>query len=131
MISPAVTPDLQQNIVNTVYLLFAHNYIAFAYFAGVLVGIFLAFFRPSRYSTLILLGFAVLLFSYEYDKHIIDPLRVQTVNSFITATPHYKVSKLIDLFISEILPILFYVTGWALLFGAIISRGLTVPKRKK
>ncbi len=130
MIPPAVTPDLQQNIVNTVYLLFAHNYIAFAYFSGVLIGIYLALSRPSRYSTLILLGFAVLLFSFEYDKHLIDPLRNQTITSLITATPHYKVSRIIDLFISEVLPILFYVTGWVLLFMAIISRGLIGKKKK-
>lgn len=131
MIPPAVTPDLQQNIVTTVYLLFAHNYIAFAYFTGVLTGIYLSFFRPSRYSTMILLGFAVLLFSYEYDKHIIDALRTQTINSFITTTPHYKVSRIIDLFISEILPILFYVAGWFLLFAAIISRGQQTQKKRK
>jgi Na+/phosphate symporter len=130
MIPPAVTPDLQQNIVNTIYLLFAHNYIAFAYFIGVLIGVFLAFFRPSKYSTLILLGFAILLFSYEYDKHIIDPLRVQTINSFITATPHYKVERIINLFISEVLPILLYVTGWVFLFIAMISRGLIIKKKK-
>lgn len=123
------TADLQQSIINTVYLTFAHNYIAFAYLIGVIIGISLSFFRPSRFSTLILLGFVVLLFSYEYDKHIIDPLRNQTLQSLISTKPHFKVQKLINLLISEILPIFFYVSGWALIFAAILKKGMEGKKK--
>ena len=115
-----VTPELQQNIFVTVYLLFSHNYIAFAYFIGMVIGIGLSLNRPSRFATFILLGFAILLFSYEYDKHIIDAFRQQTVRSLITIQPHYKLQKIIDLLITEILPILFYVLGWVMIFTALI-----------
>jgi ABC-type dipeptide/oligopeptide/nickel transport system permease component len=126
-----VNADLWQNIISTIYLLFAHNYIAFAYFTGVVIGIGLAFYRPSRFSTLVLLGFAILLFSFEYDKHIIEPLRQQTLNSLITGTPHYKVQRIINLLISDILPILFYICGWVLIFTALIRSALKEEKKKK
>lgn len=126
-----ITPDLSQNISTTIYLLFAHNYIAFAYFAGMIMAIGLAIWKPSRFSIFVLLGFTILLFSFEYDKHIIEPLRNQTINSLITIKPHFKVSKVIDALISEILPVLFYTIGWGMVFTSIVYAGIKLGKGKK
>lgn len=123
-----ITPDLKQNLATTIYLLFIHNYIVFAYFLGFLISILISVLRPSRFIVFILLGFAVLTFSYEYDKHIIAGFREQTIKSFITQIPHYKLQKLIDIAISEILPVLFYLLGWGLVYLGIIIEGL---KKKK
>jgi len=126
-----LSPDLRQNIVVTLYLLFIHNYIAFAYLTGLIIGIFLSFYRPSRFATMILLSFAILLFSFEYDKHLIAAFREQTLNSLITITPHFRLQRLLNLLISEIFPILFYLLGWGMLFSAIILEGLKKETRKK
>lgn len=126
-----ITPDLQQNIFVTLYLLFSHNYIAIAYFIGLLIGIGLAIYRPSRYSTFILLSFAILLFSYEYDKHIIDALREQTLKSLITVNPHFRVQRVVNLVLTEIAPIFLYVTGWSLLFVSVIWGGMHMEKKSK
>ncbi|MCL4339220.1 hypothetical protein M1271_06040 [Patescibacteria group bacterium] len=126
-----MSPDLQQNVLVTIYLLFSHNYIVFAYFIGLLIGIGLALYRPSRFATLILLGFAILMFSFEYDKHIIDAFRQQTMNSLITLQPHYKLQHLINLVISELLPVFFYVLGWLLLYAAIIYSALKNKEKGK
>ena len=127
----AITPDLQQNIVVTVYLLFSHNYIAIAYFTGIVLGIILSLWKPSRFATLVLIGFSILLFSFEYDKHIIAGLREQTLKSLITQAPHYRVQRLVNLFISDLLPVLFYVTGWGMLFTSIVYAALKLGKGKK
>lgn len=124
-----VTPDLQQNILVTIYLLFSHNYIAFAYFIGLIISIVLSIYRPSRFTTFAFLGFAILLFSFEYDKHIIEGFRQQTLNSLITATPHYKVQKLADLVITHLLPILFYITGWLFIYLAIFYGARKMEKK--
>ena len=126
-----MTPDLQQNTINTVYLLFSHNYIAIAYFIGIIIAIFLAVKHPSRYSVFLLIGFIILLFSFEYDKHIIVPFREQTMNSLITATPHYKLGKLIDIVIADIIPMATYICGWGLVFASIIYAGLKIGKINK
>jgi hypothetical protein len=125
-----MSADLQQNIFVTVYLLFTHNYIAFAYFFGMLIGIGLSIWRPSRFSTFIFLGFAILLFSFEYDKHIIAGLRDQTLKSLITVKQHYKVQRLVTLVITEILPVLFYLLGWGMVYLAIIFAALKMHKKK-
>lgn len=125
-----ITPELGQNIFVTVYLLFSHNYIAMAYFTGLILGIILSVKWPSRFSTFTLLGFGILLFSYEYDKHIIEGFRQQTLRSLITLQPHLRLQRLINVTISEILPIVFYAAGWAFLYLAIIYAGKRLGKRE-
>ena len=123
--------DLRQNIIVALYLLFIHNYIAFAYLTGLIIGIFLSFYRPSRFATMILLSFAILLFSFEYDKHLIAAFREQTLNSLITITPHFRLQRLLNLLISDVLPVIFYLIGWGLLFASIILAALNLGKKKK
>ena len=124
-----VTPDLRQNIVVTLYLLFSHNYIAIAYFTGMVIGIILSIWKPSRFATFILLGFAILLISFEYDKHIIEGLREQTMNSLITITPHFKVQRFVSLFLTHLLPVLFYMAGCGMFFGAIIQAAIKLARK--
>ena len=125
-----IAPDLRQNIIVTIYLLFTHNYIAFAYFGGMLIGILLSVYRPSRFATFIFLGFGLLLFSYEYDKHIIVGLREQTIKSLITITPHFKLQRIVNLLISEVLPVIFYILGWGMILGSVVYAGMKLGERK-
>ena len=125
-----ITPDLQQNILVTIYLLFSHNYIAFAYFAGLCLSIALSIWRPSRFTTFCFLGFGILLFSYEYDKHIIDAFREQTMKSLITIQPHYRLQHYLNLTITELLPVLFYILGWLSLFLDIYYAPRKIGKKK-
>lgn len=122
--------DLQQNIIVTLYLLFSHNYEAIAYFTGLVISIALAIYRPSRLTTFAFLGFAILLFSFEYDKHIITGFREQTLKSLITVQPHFKLQRILNLLISDLFPVLFYVTGWFFVFLAIFTGVKQTGKRK-
>lgn len=116
-----LTADLKQNAIVSLYLLFSHNYIVFAYLFGLMIAIITAVVRPSRFSILMLLGFAVLVFSFEYDKHIIAGFREQTLKSLITATPHYRLQRLINLVISELIPIALYFLGWLFIYVGLIA----------
>ena len=126
-----MAPDLQQNIITTIYLFFSHNYIALVYIAGIVLGVGLSLWRPSRFATLVLIGFAVLLFSFEYDKHLIAPLRDQTIRSFITEKPHFRLQRIIDVTVSEIVPVGFYIAGWGCLFISIIFAARREGKKRK
>ena|SRR3989344_6501413 len=126
-----MSPDLKQNFAVTLYLLFSHNYIAFVYSFGVIISAFLSLKRPSRFTTLMLLGFIVLLFSYQYDKHIIEGFRQQTLNSLITITPHYRLQRIINILIADIFPIFFYITGWGVIFVGIVYAALSLDKKPK
>lgn len=119
---PNITPELYSNLIQTIHLMFTHNYIVFAYMLGLLISIVLSISKPSRYATFLLLGFALLTFSFEYDKHIVDGLREQTIKSLITSEPHYTAANWINLIIGNILPIFFYLTGWVFVYAAIILK---------
>jgi len=125
-----VTPDIQQSIVHTIYALFIHNYIVFAYFSGFLLSVFVSIKKPSRFSVFLLLGFAVLTFSFEYDKHIIDGFRQQTLQSLTTAQPHLQFQHSISVLITDILPVVFYLLGWGLIFVAFVTEGLKKSEKK-
>jgi hypothetical protein len=130
MLSSALTPDLRQNIMTTVYLTFSHNHVVVAYLLGILISLVLSLAKPSRFSVMMLVGFIILLFAFEYDKHIILPLREQTINSLITATPHHRMERLINIVITELLPILFYASGWLFIFAGIVYAALKINKQK-
>jgi UDP-N-acetylmuramyl pentapeptide phosphotransferase/UDP-N-acetylglucosamine-1-phosphate transferase len=122
-----VTPEITTNIIHTIYSTFAHNYIVFAYFLGLIIAIILGLKHPSRYTTLLIVGFALLVFSFEYDKHIIEGFRQQTLQSLITATPHHTLQKWVNLVISDVLSVFFYLFGWSLVFIALILGSLNSP----
>jgi len=103
--------------------MFIHNYILLAYVLGLLASIIVAIKKPSRFALFLILGFALLAFSFEYDKHIVDGLRQQTIQSLITVKPHYRAQKYINLVISEVLPVFFYISGWLMIYIAIFIGG--------
>lgn len=112
------------------YLLFTHNQLAIAYFLGLALAVGLSVYRPSRFATFLLLGFAILLFQYEYDKHIITGLREQTMTSLITEQPHFRVQRMINLVISDLLPIGLFVIGWGCIYLSVIWAARHIHKHK-
>ncbi len=123
--------ELQQNVIHTIYALFVHNYIVFAYFFGLLLSLYLAIKSPSRFAVFLSIGFALLTFSYEYDKHIVAGLREQTINSLITAEPHYRLQRWLNILIGEVFPILFYLVGWAMIYIALFLKGFKKSIQRK
>lgn len=117
-----LSPDLATNVIHTIYALFIHNYILLAYILGLVLALGLALKKPSRFALLFSIGFGVLVFSFEYDKHIVDGLRTQTLNSLITTQPHYKVQRLINLVVGEVTPIILYITGWLFIYLGMVSK---------
>lgn len=117
-----LNPELGQNLFYAVYFLILHNVTAIIYFTGLLVSTVFSLYRPSRIATLLMLGFASLLFSFEYKKHIVEALREQTVNSVITTQPHYKLEKLITVSISKLIPLVLNLIGaFSLLLAAVLK----------
>lgn len=129
--TPSISPDLKQNIITTIYLLFSHNHIAIAYLTGMIICIGLSIYKPSRFTILLFLGFLILLFAFEYDKHIINGLREQTTTSLITIQQHNRVRKIINLIISQLLPLFLYILGWGLIYIAIITAAIKLGKKNK
>lgn len=127
-----MSSDLSQGILRTLYLTFAHNELVIAYVTGLVISGVMAFKRPGRFYLLLLMGFAILAFNFEYDKHIIDALREQTLTSIVAdPSKHFRVQRLIRLLISELVPVILYIAGWGCIFIAIISGGIKKDIKSK
>ena len=120
-----MSADLGQNIIQTIYATFIHNYLVIAYFAGAVLAAILALIKPSRYHLLLLFGFGLLMFAFEYDKHIAAPFEEQTIQSLITLQEHHKVRRLVDFAIYEMIPVASFLVGWICIFIAMIVGGRT------
>lgn len=109
--------DLKQNIFYTVYFTVTHNLPVFFYGFGIFVCAFLAIHKPKRSYILMLLGFIVLLFAFEYQKHILDGLKEQTINALITIQEHNTVRRIINIVLVKALPFFMPLAGWLLVIG--------------
>ena len=108
----SITPDLKQNIVLTVYLTVVDNFTALIYAAGIGISAIMAIRKPSRYAVFLLLGFILLLFGFEYKKHILDGLKEQTLNALITVQEHNTVRRIVNIVLVKAVPILVPFFGW-------------------
>ena len=118
----SIPADLQQNISITLQLTFLHNYVAIFYFVGLIFSIIWSLYRPSRAATFAFIGFGLLLFSFEYTKHILEPLKEQTENSVITMTEHHLARRILDLWLVRLTPVCSVVFGFiSLIISALLS----------
>lgn len=106
-----MTPELKQNIIVTIYLLLLHNWLVILFIIGLIISLGWLIHKPTRSKVLYFIGFGLLVFGFEYCKHISDGLVKQTTDSLITITRHYKLEWTIRICISKILPIFFYLLG--------------------
>jgi len=113
------TSDLQQNVFYTVYFTVTHNLPVFIYGAGIVVSAGLAIIKPKRSYILFLLGFIILLFAFEYQKHILDGLKEQTINALITVQEHNTIRRIINIILVKAVPILLPLSGWIFIITGI------------
>jgi len=113
------TSDLQQNVFYTVYFTVTHNLPVFIYGAGIVVSAGLAIIKPKRSFVLFLLGFIILLFGFEYQKHILDGLKEQTINALITVQEHNTIRRIINIILVKAVPILLPLSGWIFIITGI------------
>jgi hypothetical protein len=115
-----LTSELKQNIFVTIYLLLLHNWTVILFSFGLIVSLGWLIYRPRREYVLFFIGFGLLIFGFEYNKHIADGLIEQTTNSLITITRHYKLEWLIRIGLSKILPLFFYFLGVLSILGGVL-----------
>lgn len=121
---PPTTTDIKASLFNTLYSTFDHNQIVIAYVAAAIVAASLLIRKPNRFHVLLLLGFTILAINFQYDKHIIEPLRAQTLQAVIpTPGTHTRAARVIDVLLTVLVPIGFFIIGWGLIFWAMIIGG--------
>lgn len=124
-----ISADLKQNVFYMLLFLISHNAFAIFCVAGIIVGIILSIYKPSRTHVVLLLGFIVLLFAFEYIKHIVGPLREQTINSLVTDKPHNTVTRIVNFSLLKALPFFLPLLGLAMVGSSVLH--LVARKSKK
>jgi len=115
----SITPDLKQNIAYTVFFTVTHNLPVFIYGTGIAVFALLAILKPRRSFIFFLLGFIILLFSFEYEKHMLEGIKEQTINALITIQEHNTVRRIINIVLVKALPLLLPLSGWSFILGGV------------
>jgi hypothetical protein len=124
--------DLVQNVKITFELTLLHNYLAIFYFLGLIASIGWSMYKPSRAATFAFTGFLLLLFSFEYTKHILEPLKEQTVNSVITMQEHNQARRILNLGLVKFLPTGSFIGGILCLItsGILFWKNIAIVRKK-
>ncbi len=119
-----IAPDTQQNLVYTFYFILLHNFEPLLYSIGILLMTLWMFYKPSRAKFLVLLGLIVLLFAFEYKKHILEGLVEQTTNSLITERQSWRLERYINIILAKLVPLVLPLFGWGLIISGVVTRYL-------
>lgn len=109
-----MSPDTQQNVTVMVQLIFEHNFLAIVFVLGILTATGYALYKPSRGAILLMIGCTLLLFAFEYNKHIVDGLLEQTKGSLITERESLRIDWFLNKFLGKAATPLLYLAGIAI-----------------
>lgn len=125
--------DVQQAISHTLRLTFLHNVEPFFYAGMAGLSILAALIRPTRARIIFSLAWTCLFLEFEYVKHIMLPLRDQTLITLTTIHPHYFFTWVVEKTITRFIPLGLLIAGWGgVIMTSLISiRAYRHGKRKK
>lgn len=126
-----IAPDTLQNIKVMIDLIFLHNFAALMYALGIFVSLIISIYKPSRAVIFMLLGFILLLFAFEYSKHIVGPLTDQTLGSLITLRQSPTTERIVRIFLTKIIPLVLPIIGWILIILGILGGSFNLKKSNK
>ncbi|MCA9371396.1 hypothetical protein KC726_00705 [Candidatus Woesebacteria bacterium] len=118
-----IAPDTQQNILYAIYFVVRHNFLAIVYGACLAFVTIWMLKKPTRGKVFLLWGFLILLFGFEYNKHIVEGLREQTLQSLITQRPSLRIEYYVTRVLTDALPFVLPAVGWFLvIFGGVLEK---------
>jgi len=117
--------NLESAYIQTIYITFAHNKELMGYVLGFMIMTLVSLVKPTRSHLLVTFGFLLLGFGFEYDKHIINDLRQQTINALAVGNGVSATQiNMVNIFLTHILPIIIWFTGWGVLLIGLIVGGV-------
>ena len=117
---------MKQGLFQLVYFTFLHNELAIGFALLAIVSLVILIKKPARRYVFFFVGFLILLFHFEYNKHIVKDLADQTVSTVFLEEGNYKARWLTNGLIYHAVPTVLWLIGW---LG--IALGVINPKFKK
>jgi len=103
---------MESNAIQTLYLTYAHNKEFIGYFVGFCFTLFLTIIKPNRSSLIAAIGLLVLALGFQYDKHILQGLQQQTLDSlFPNGANDMSVQQKITKVFNYIIPFVMWIVG--------------------
>lgn len=118
---PFVPADVEQALEHFMKLTFLHNAYPIALLFVCVIALLMALIKPSRSKILVFTGALLLLIHFEYLKHVLDPLKAQTLLTVTTETPRYRFIWFVDKFLTKIFPVGLFVGGWISAIAGVYS----------
>jgi hypothetical protein len=103
---------MKEGLFNFVYFTFLHNSEVFGYALASLTALLMLLKKPSRRMVFFFVGFLLLVFHFEYQKHIVAGLAEQTVDTIFIEEGNYRARWLTSVGIYHLLPLLAWIGGW-------------------
>lgn len=126
-----ISQNLQQGLFNLIYFTWLHNSQAIAYFFGIILTLYLQFKNPNRKNLLFFVGFLFLFINFEYQKHFVDPILEQTLQTVLEqGATGQRFQQITNLFLQKIIPFSMYIIGWGSIFWALFI-SLKSPDKPK
>lgn len=108
------------NLLTTIYSFYSHN--APLVFYGIIVVLLFIklLIKPSRLTAFLLLGFAVLLFNFEYGKHIFSQVKSHWLDLIFPEGTRFTKYNVLRVLLENVLPIVLDILGWGIITAALI-----------
>ena len=118
---------LLDNLITTGFSFYAHNGPVVFYGLGLALSLLFLILQPKRRFVLSLLAFAVLLFSFEYQKHFTAHFYSHIVLQLANPEAQFREYSLLARFFNQLFPMGLDFLGWGLLF---LSLFIGIPSKK-
>ncbi len=122
---------LKQGVFQLFYFTYLHNELAIGLAIVCLISLLLLIKKPQRQLVFFFLGFLILLFHFEYQKHIVQDLADQTVATLFLEEGYYRGRWLVKVMIYHFIPLILWLTGWGSLTIALLGFNHSSSKKKE
>lgn len=112
---------MKQGLFQLVYFTFLHNELAIGLAVVALISLIILIKKPSRQYVFFFIGFLILLFHFEYNKHIVQDLADQTVSTVFLEEGNYRARWATNGLIYHFIPTLLWLAGWGSIALALIN----------
>lgn len=107
---------------STLYSFYDHNG-PLIFFGGMaILCLLLALKHPGKFYLLLFIGFLILTFNFEYDKHLFFKIRTDMLDLVFPPEERFKKYAFVRYFLEFLLPILLDIIGWGTIAFALLFK---------
>ncbi len=113
---------MPSSLYTTLYSFYDHNG-PLVFFGGVaILCLLLSLKRPGKFYLFMFLGFVILTFNFEYDKHLFLKIRTDMLDLIFPPGERFRKYFIVRNFLEFILPVVLDIVGWGTIILALLFK---------